>query len=98
MGFVAEELNETERLNIQRNKVGNMAVVYGKEASMWKVSVAQNSWREREKKTSQSLTMFFGIVRVAYELNFVEEEAVERSSCSVKHYCRNPSTRKKRNR
>lgn len=41
MGFVAEELNETERLNIQRNKVGNMAVVYGKEASMWKVSVAQ---------------------------------------------------------
>lgn len=40
MGFVAEELNETERLNIQRNKVGNMAVVYGKEANMWKVSVA----------------------------------------------------------
>lgn len=39
MGFVAEELNETERLCIQRNKVNNMAVVYGKEASMWKVSV-----------------------------------------------------------
>lgn len=39
MGFVAEELNETERLNIQRNKVNNMAVVYGKDASMWKVSV-----------------------------------------------------------
>lgn len=39
MGFVAEELNETERLNIQRNKVNNMAVVYGKEASMWKVSI-----------------------------------------------------------
>uniref|UniRef100_A0AAQ4PPK5 alpha-1,6-mannosyl-glycoprotein 6-beta-N-acetylglucosaminyltransferase n=1 Tax=Gasterosteus aculeatus aculeatus TaxID=481459 RepID=A0AAQ4PPK5_GASAC len=38
MGFVAEELNETERLNIQRNKVNNMAVVYGKDASMWKVS------------------------------------------------------------
>ena len=38
MGFVAEELNETERLSIQRNKVDNMAVVYGKEASMWKVS------------------------------------------------------------
>ncbi|XP_035510295.1 alpha-1,6-mannosylglycoprotein 6-beta-N-acetylglucosaminyltransferase B [Morone saxatilis] len=37
MGFVAEELNETERLNIQRNKVNNMAVVYGKEASMWKL-------------------------------------------------------------
>lgn len=39
MGFVAEELNETERLNIQRNKVNNMAVVYGKEASMWKVCI-----------------------------------------------------------
>lgn len=38
MGFVAEELNETEQLNIQRSKVNNMAVVYGKEASMWKVS------------------------------------------------------------
>uniref|UniRef100_A0A3B3CJN9 alpha-1,6-mannosyl-glycoprotein 6-beta-N-acetylglucosaminyltransferase n=1 Tax=Oryzias melastigma TaxID=30732 RepID=A0A3B3CJN9_ORYME len=38
MGFVAEELNETERLYIQRNKVNNMAVVYGKDASMWKVS------------------------------------------------------------
>lgn len=40
MGFVAEELNKTERLHIQRNKVNNMAVVYGKEASMWKVSVS----------------------------------------------------------
>lgn len=39
MGFVAEDLNETERLNIQRNKINNMAVVYGKEANMWKVSV-----------------------------------------------------------
>ncbi|XP_036399461.1 alpha-1,6-mannosylglycoprotein 6-beta-N-acetylglucosaminyltransferase B [Megalops cyprinoides] len=37
MGFVSEELNETEKLNIQRNKVNNMAVVYGKEASMWKL-------------------------------------------------------------
>ncbi|KAI9522358.1 Alpha-1,6-mannosylglycoprotein 6-beta-N-acetylglucosaminyltransferase B [Dissostichus eleginoides] len=36
MGFVAEELNETEKQNIQWNKVNNMAVVYGKEASMWK--------------------------------------------------------------
>lgn len=43
MGFVAEELNETERLNIQRNKVNNMAVVYGKEASMWKVIVTQET-------------------------------------------------------
>lgn len=49
MGFVAEELNETERLNIQRNKVANMAVVYGKEASMWKVSVAQNSRKKTDK-------------------------------------------------
>ncbi|XP_029621785.1 alpha-1,6-mannosylglycoprotein 6-beta-N-acetylglucosaminyltransferase B-like isoform X3 [Salmo trutta] len=37
MGFVAEELNGTERLSIQRNKVDSMAVVYGKEASMWKL-------------------------------------------------------------
>ncbi|XP_036426054.1 alpha-1,6-mannosylglycoprotein 6-beta-N-acetylglucosaminyltransferase B-like [Colossoma macropomum] len=36
MGFVSEELNETEKRNIQENKVKNMAVVYGKEASMWK--------------------------------------------------------------
>ncbi|KAK3557648.1 hypothetical protein QTP70_032294 [Hemibagrus guttatus] len=36
MGFVSEELNETEKHNIQQNKVKNMAVVYGKEASMWK--------------------------------------------------------------
>lgn len=37
MGFVTEELNETEKWSIQQNKVNNMAVVYGKEASMWKV-------------------------------------------------------------
>ncbi|XP_056462414.1 alpha-1,6-mannosylglycoprotein 6-beta-N-acetylglucosaminyltransferase B [Gadus chalcogrammus] len=36
MGFVAEELNETERRVIQRNKADRMALVYGKEASMWK--------------------------------------------------------------
>ncbi|XP_072298625.1 alpha-1,6-mannosylglycoprotein 6-beta-N-acetylglucosaminyltransferase B-like [Eucyclogobius newberryi] len=36
MGFVVEEVNETERLSIQKNKVHNMAVVYGKDASMWK--------------------------------------------------------------
>nr|XP_055039811.1 alpha-1,6-mannosylglycoprotein 6-beta-N-acetylglucosaminyltransferase B isoform X3 [Misgurnus anguillicaudatus] len=36
MGFVTEELNQTERLNIQRDKVSNMAVVYGKEPNMWK--------------------------------------------------------------
>lgn len=45
MGFVAEELNETEKLNIQRNKVNNMAVVYGKEASMWKVSITPRTLR-----------------------------------------------------
>lgn len=37
MGFVSEELNETAKRSIQQNKVNNMAVVYGKEASMWKV-------------------------------------------------------------
>ncbi|XP_062391498.1 LOW QUALITY PROTEIN: alpha-1,6-mannosylglycoprotein 6-beta-N-acetylglucosaminyltransferase B-like [Sardina pilchardus] len=37
MGFVSEELNNTEKRSIQLNKVRNMAVVYGKEASMWKV-------------------------------------------------------------
>ncbi|XP_072539488.1 alpha-1,6-mannosylglycoprotein 6-beta-N-acetylglucosaminyltransferase B-like [Salminus brasiliensis] len=37
MGFVSEELNETEKRSIQQNKVKNMAVVYGKEASMWKL-------------------------------------------------------------
>uniref|UniRef100_A0A8C6SXE9 alpha-1,6-mannosyl-glycoprotein 6-beta-N-acetylglucosaminyltransferase n=1 Tax=Neogobius melanostomus TaxID=47308 RepID=A0A8C6SXE9_9GOBI len=36
MGFVSEELNDTEKRNIQQNKVNNMAVVYGKEPSMWK--------------------------------------------------------------
>ncbi|KAJ0058404.1 hypothetical protein NL108_013884, partial [Boleophthalmus pectinirostris] len=40
MGFVVEEVNETERLSIQKNKVHNMAVVYGKDASMWKVTVS----------------------------------------------------------
>uniref|UniRef100_A0A7M4FVG8 alpha-1,6-mannosyl-glycoprotein 6-beta-N-acetylglucosaminyltransferase n=1 Tax=Crocodylus porosus TaxID=8502 RepID=A0A7M4FVG8_CROPO len=37
MGFVSEELNETEKQFIKSNKVSNMAVVYGKEASIWKV-------------------------------------------------------------
>ncbi|XP_010285281.1 PREDICTED: alpha-1,6-mannosylglycoprotein 6-beta-N-acetylglucosaminyltransferase B-like, partial [Phaethon lepturus] len=36
MGFVSEELNKTERQFIKSNKVGSMAVVYGKEASIWK--------------------------------------------------------------
>uniref|UniRef100_A0A3Q2YB72 alpha-1,6-mannosyl-glycoprotein 6-beta-N-acetylglucosaminyltransferase n=1 Tax=Hippocampus comes TaxID=109280 RepID=A0A3Q2YB72_HIPCM len=36
MGFVSEELNETEKRSIQQSKVNSMAVVYGKEASMWK--------------------------------------------------------------
>ncbi|KAK6274322.1 hypothetical protein J4Q44_G00392770, partial [Coregonus suidteri] len=39
MGFVSEELNNTEKRSIMQNKVNNMAVVYGKEASMWKVTV-----------------------------------------------------------
>uniref|UniRef100_A0A8C3SQT4 alpha-1,6-mannosyl-glycoprotein 6-beta-N-acetylglucosaminyltransferase n=1 Tax=Chelydra serpentina TaxID=8475 RepID=A0A8C3SQT4_CHESE len=37
MGFVSEELNETERQFIKSNKASSMAVVYGKEASIWKV-------------------------------------------------------------
>nr|XP_023869660.1 alpha-1,6-mannosylglycoprotein 6-beta-N-acetylglucosaminyltransferase B [Salvelinus alpinus] len=37
MGFVSEELNDTEKSSIMQNKVNNMAVVYGKEASMWKL-------------------------------------------------------------
>ncbi|KAM4890227.1 alpha-1,6-mannosylglycoprotein 6-beta-N-acetylglucosaminyltransferase B isoform 2-T2 [Sylvia borin] len=36
MGFVSEELNQTERQLIKANKVSSMAVVYGKEASIWK--------------------------------------------------------------
>ncbi|NXY47165.1 MGT5B acetylglucosaminyltransferase, partial [Ceuthmochares aereus] len=36
MGFVSEELNKTERQLIKSNKVSSMAVVYGKEASIWK--------------------------------------------------------------
>ncbi|XP_072414567.1 alpha-1,6-mannosylglycoprotein 6-beta-N-acetylglucosaminyltransferase B-like isoform X1 [Chiloscyllium punctatum] len=36
MGFVAEKLNNTEKEAIQSNKVNNMAVVYGKDANMWK--------------------------------------------------------------
>lgn len=40
MGFVSEELNETEKELIRGGKASNMAVVYGKEASIWKVSSA----------------------------------------------------------
>lgn len=58
MGFVAEELNETERLNIQRNKVNNMAVVYGKEASMWKVSVVNKSLQQLSVKLGCICSMF----------------------------------------
>ncbi|XP_042112247.1 alpha-1,6-mannosylglycoprotein 6-beta-N-acetylglucosaminyltransferase B isoform X1 [Ovis aries] len=36
MGFVSEELNETEKQLIKDGKASNMAVVYGKEASIWK--------------------------------------------------------------
>lgn len=37
MGFVSEELNQTEKQRIKAGKASNMAVVYGKEASIWKV-------------------------------------------------------------
>ncbi|XP_034496207.1 alpha-1,6-mannosylglycoprotein 6-beta-N-acetylglucosaminyltransferase B isoform X5 [Ailuropoda melanoleuca] len=39
MGFVSEELNETEKQLIKGGKASNMAVVYGKEASIWKTGV-----------------------------------------------------------
>ena len=38
MGFVSEELSETEKQLIKGGKANNMAVVYGKETSIWKVS------------------------------------------------------------
>ncbi|XP_037665894.1 alpha-1,6-mannosylglycoprotein 6-beta-N-acetylglucosaminyltransferase B [Choloepus didactylus] len=37
MGFASEELNETEKQLIKSGKASNMAVVYGKEASIWKL-------------------------------------------------------------
>ncbi|XP_023809799.1 alpha-1,6-mannosylglycoprotein 6-beta-N-acetylglucosaminyltransferase B isoform X1 [Oryzias latipes] len=46
MGFVSEELNATEKRSIQQNKVNNMAVVYGKEASMWKLQQGKESFLE----------------------------------------------------
>ena len=51
MGFVSEELNETEKRNIQQNKVNNMAVVYGKEASMWKVYTRTHAHRHARAHT-----------------------------------------------
>ncbi|XP_049716489.1 alpha-1,6-mannosylglycoprotein 6-beta-N-acetylglucosaminyltransferase B isoform X1 [Elephas maximus indicus] len=36
MGFVSEELNETEKQLIRGSKASNMAVVYGKEPGIWK--------------------------------------------------------------
>lgn len=38
MGFVLEELSGPERQLVTGGKSGTMAVVYGKEASIWKVS------------------------------------------------------------
>lgn len=43
MGFVSEELNETEKQLIKDSKASNMAVVYGKEASIWKVSPGRST-------------------------------------------------------
>lgn len=42
MGFVSEELNDTEKQFVKMNKVDNMAVVYGKEANMWKLEGKDN--------------------------------------------------------
>lgn len=57
MGFVAEELNHTERLNIQREKINNMAVIYGKEASMWKVSARAHTHRQSKNKLMNILPL-----------------------------------------
>lgn len=38
MGFVLEELSGSEKRLVAGDKSGGMAVVYGKEASIWKVS------------------------------------------------------------
>lgn len=51
MGFVSEELNQTERQLIKANKVSSMAVVYGKEASIWKVGVCP--WAAGDKPGRQ---------------------------------------------
>lgn len=56
MGFVTEELNQTERFNIKRDKVNNMAVVYGKEASMWKVRTHTSNNSLSKQCVSQWLT------------------------------------------
>lgn len=56
MGFVTEELNQTERFNIKRDKVNNMAVVYGKEASMWKVRTHTSNNSLSKRCVSQWLT------------------------------------------
>nr|XP_038942128.1 alpha-1,6-mannosylglycoprotein 6-beta-N-acetylglucosaminyltransferase B isoform X3 [Rattus norvegicus] len=47
MGFVSEELNETEKQLIKDGKASNMAVVYGKEASIWKLQVRTGSLHVR---------------------------------------------------
>lgn len=47
MGFVSEELDETEKRRIKQNKVNNMVVVYGKEASMWKVRAIYHNTHTR---------------------------------------------------
>lgn len=48
MGFVSEELNETEKQLIKDGKASNMAVVYGKEASIWKVSPGKPHCQPRQ--------------------------------------------------
>lgn len=53
MGFVSEELNETEKQLIKGGKASNMAVVYGKEASIWKVSPAERKHQPSAPRGSQ---------------------------------------------
>lgn len=56
MGFVSEELNETEKQLIKGGKASNMAVVYGKEASIWKVSAAPGNSHLQDLAVSTTLS------------------------------------------
>lgn len=56
MGFVSEELNETEKQLIKGGKASNMAVVYGKEASIWKVSTAPGNSHLQDLLPSTTLS------------------------------------------
>ncbi|CAB1344915.1 unnamed protein product [Coregonus sp. 'balchen'] len=72
MGFVSEELNNTEKRSIMQNKVNNMAVVYGKEASMWKI--VDSVYHSIGHKTHTPDNSFMGFV--SEELNNTEKRSI----------------------